>query len=349
MGKTKSKKKKGLRSLILLLILTIVMFGTSTYAWFTANRVVTINSLDVHVEASNGIQISTDGANWKSVITNADIKTGAYSGNVNQVPATITAVSTDGKVNSSGRINMYSSVISNDAVSGDYTIKTALETDAQGVTGKYIAFDLFLRVDGDQTIYLTSDSDVTTIGNEERGLKNAARVAFIQLGHAASSATTNQLIALNDHAASPIKIWEPNSDSHTLVVVNSVAPDYSIDLEPILDDQDEPTGKYEPVEYRGVATTISTALDLRDVVNGTVYQNEDETVLYTKPVAPDIYTLEGNHVYKEFLDLDEGVTKFRIYMWLEGQDVDCENNATGSDISFKIQFSTQSGTPAQNP
>ena len=29
-------------------------------------------------------------------------------------------------------------------------------------------------------------------------------------------------------------------------------------------------------------------------------------------------------------------------MWIEGQDIDCENNATGSDISFKVQFSTQS-------
>ena len=349
MGKTKSKKKKGLRSLILLLILTIVMFGTSTYAWFTANRVVTINSLDVHVEASNGIQISTDGANWKSVITNADIKTGAYSGNVNQVPGTITAVSTDGVVNSSGRLNMYSSIIANDAITGDYTIRTALENDTQGVTGKYIAFDIFLRVDGDQTIYLTSDTDVTTIGNDERGLKNAARVAFIELGHAASSSTPGQLIALNNHASSPITIWEPNSDSHTMVVVNSVAPDYSITLEPVLDDQDQPTGKYEPVEYRGVSTAISTAQDLKEIVNGTTYDNEDHSVTYTTPVSPDIYTLEGNNVYTEFLDLDEGVTKFRVYMWLEGQDVDCENNATGSDISFKIQFSTQSGTPAQTP
>ena len=26
-------------------------------------------------------------------------------------------------------------------------------------------------------------------------------------------------------------------------------------------------------------------------------------------------------------------------MWIEGQDVDCENNASGSDISFNVQFS----------
>ena len=25
-------------------------------------------------------------------------------------------------------------------------------------------------------------------------------------------------------------------------------------------------------------------------------------------------------------------------MWIEGQDVDCENNASGTDISYNLQF-----------
>ena len=58
--KKKEDKKRRFRSLILLLFITIIMFGTSTYAWFTANRVVTISSINVNVQASNGIQISTD-------------------------------------------------------------------------------------------------------------------------------------------------------------------------------------------------------------------------------------------------------------------------------------------------
>ena len=32
--------------------------------------------------------------------------------------------------------------------------------------------------------------------------------------------------------------------------------------------------------------------------------------------------------------------KIRIYMWLEGQDVDCEDNASYGDISFKLEFTT---------
>ena len=32
----------------------------------------------------------------------------------------------------------------------------------------------------------------------------------------------------------------------------------------------------------------------------------------------------------------------RIYMWIEGQDVDCENNASGGDLTFNLQFSSSS-------
>ena len=72
------RRNKRMLLLLLLLFMTGTMLVTSTYAWFTANRVVTINALDVHVEASNGIQISTDGVTWKSVITRTDIISGAY-------------------------------------------------------------------------------------------------------------------------------------------------------------------------------------------------------------------------------------------------------------------------------
>lgn len=335
----KEKKiKRSVTSLILLLFLTIIMFGTSTYAWFTANRVVTINSLDVHVEASNGIQVSTDAASWKSVLTNADIKT-AYTDNVNQVPANITAVSTDGTISAAGRLNIFSSIIGNDAVTGNYTIKTELETDKQGVEGKYIAFDLFVRLDAKQKVYFTPKTDVTKIGAEEKGLKNAARVAFVKLGHTTSSASSADMIKLNDGASSELILWEPNSDSHTPVVISSVAPDMGISLTEKNDDSGNPTGLYEAVPYRGISTAITEEKDLKSIVNGTITEDDEGNAL-TKAITPNIKTLEGNDKYIEFAELEAGVTKFRVYMFLEGQDIDCENEATGSDISFKVELST---------
>ena len=37
--------------------------------------------------------------------------------------------------------------------------------------------------------------------------------------------------------------------------------------------------------------------------------------------------------------LNNGVTKFRVYMWVEGQDIDAENFASGSYLEYNLSFS----------
>ena len=89
--KKKQQKKKQRRLLLLLLLLVCsgVLFGTTTYAWFTANKTVTVDPIDVNVEAKSGLQISADGETWKSVISNADLKgaSATYTAAVNQIPS----------------------------------------------------------------------------------------------------------------------------------------------------------------------------------------------------------------------------------------------------------------------
>jgi len=321
----KKKKVNKKRNLVLLLIVSVIMLGTTTYAWFTANQVVTINSIDVKVEASNGLQISTNASAWKSVLTNADITAG-YSGHTNQLPSTVTNVSTDGKVNqSNGTLNMYKAVIGNDATTGDYNITTSLESDRAGSTGNYIAFDVFLRVDKAQTIYLTTSSNVVAKeGSEDKGLKNAARVAFVTLGNGESTDSPSDLTRLSNNVASKAIIWEPNYDGHTAMVTDSVASEYGVTL-----------SSTTSTPYYGVNKEITTPIELKPLVNGT---NTDDATL----VQPNIISPVTMTQYERAFDLPAGVTKMRVYMWIEGQDIDCENNATGSDISYNLQLSTQS-------
>jgi len=355
--KKQSKRKKKLRTLVLVLFLTIVMLGTSTYAWFTANKVVTINSIDVQVNAAGGIQISTDASNWKSVITNADIKRGyAYNTEdqddtndiiaVTQFPSAISDVSTNASPTATGRLNMYSSTIDNDATTGNYTITTTLETDqgtATGVAyeagGKYVVFDIFLRLDSPQTVYLTPSSDVLNLDATDKGLKNSARVAFVNQGNTTSSSTVEAIAAMTGNASSDVILWEPNSDAHSSTVVNSVAPEYSVTLTEI-EEEGVGTGLYDPVTYYGVNTAITPAKDLISLVNGTLTGIASYATEMTSSII-DITTTENNSEYKVFkANLPAGVTKYRVYLWIEGQDIDCENNATGSNISFNISLST---------
>ena len=321
----KQERKRKSRTLILLLFLTIIMFGTSTYAWFTANKVVTINSIDVNVQASDGIQISTDGENWKSVIMNSDITTGAYSGNKNQLPQTITNVSTDGAVDqTAGTLKMYGATIDNDATTGDYNIVTTKETESAGTLGKFVAFDIFLRVDQARPVYLTTSSSVLDTNPSQtgdKGLKNAARVAFVTLGNTPATSDVSTIIGLNNPASTAI-IWEPNTDQHT-AMATTVAAEYGVDI----------SGSV--TQYRGINQEIAQAQDLKKIVAS--------STTYTTAMSPAIQTTYSYSTYQVvFNPLSAGVTKVRVYLWIEGQDIDCENNATGSSIQYNIQLSTES-------
>ena len=66
---------------------------------------------------------------------------------------------------------------------------------------------------------------------------------------------------------------------------------------------------------------------------------------YFGAVTPTIATTASGiptTAYQQVFSLVAGTTKMRIYMWVEGQDVDCENNASGGSLSYNLQFSTLS-------
>ena len=70
------------------------------------------------------------------------------------------------------------------------------------------------------------------------------------------------------------------------------------------------------------------------------YQSNNAT--YFSSVTPDITTPDDNNAngeYKTLFNLAAGINKIRIYGWVEGQDYDCENNASGTNIKFNIQIS----------
>ena len=43
--------------------------------------------------------------------------------------------------------------------------------------------------------------------------------------------------------------------------------------------------------------------------------------------------------YLSLFKVAAGITKVRIYMWIEGQDYDCEDRASGGSLTYSLQFS----------
>src|SRR5574344_2833074 len=198
--KRKNQRKTAIMSTLLLLLLTAILLGTSTFAWFTANQTVTISTLNVSVQASNGLQISADGTTWKAVLSNDDI-TGAstkYAAAKNQIPKQLAPVSTVGEVDeTTGYMNMFSGDVEADKTTGNYMITSAKQTDAnesgETAVGQYIAFDIFLKVDASKAtqIYLNGTNSHVTFkdGTQDKGLQNASRIAFIKEGTVAKGFT----------------------------------------------------------------------------------------------------------------------------------------------------------------
>lgn len=320
----RNKRKNNLRYSLLLLLLLLVFLIVSTYAWFTANQTVTISTLDVNVQTSNGLQISADAINWKTILQKEDI-TGAsatYTTNTNQMPDEMEPVSTAGTV-TAGVMDMFSGEVDADDSGTDYTLVSNKLTDTRGTEGTYIAFDIFLRIDQPSQVYLTTASNVTyKQGATDKGLQNAARVAFIDEGNASIETEPTTIQALKNGTSSII--WEPNYDVHTAAGVLNAKEIYGLDT--------TTTGGTQ-LSYDGIKAAF-------DIDQGVTLKtaSADDFGDYFQAVTPTISTTKDFDAQQSLLNLKAGITKVRIYMWVEGQDVDCENNASGTDISFNVQI-----------
>ena len=321
------KKQRKYRLLILLLLLfgTGIMLATSTYAWFTSNKNVSVETLSVNIAAQNGIQISVDGTNWKAIVQKTDLQNAknTYTAAKNQLPSVLEPVSTGG-VASAGVLPMYYGTIDSNA-SGNYILTTKLETDADGATGKYIAYDLFFKVNSDTKIAITSASGVKSSDDNDTGIKNASRIAFVKLGNVPDGTALSTIQGLN--SGTEVFIWEPNYDSHTSTGIANARDVYGL---PAVADGDSTV-----VPYSGVIAAISAG---DNVLLGNATEAKDATKF--KTVTPTYTTKFGYSTNFEIFPLTAGITKVRIYMWVEGQDVDCENNASSGKIDYDLYITT---------
>ena len=328
-------KNKKLFGLIIALLITIIGLSTSTYAWFTSNYTVSVQQIDVHVSSGSGIQISTDAEHWKSMITIDDITEGYYTGAVNQVPtaaeqmnpvSTVKAAYASATSKSEG-LHMFKGQIVNDVNDGTMYLDTTEETD--GSNANYIAFDLFLKLDfrasdSPKQVYLTSGTGITA-GNPNTHIEYAGRMGFVIQDSAPSSSELSTLRNLKGHEA--VLIYEPNYDVHTDNGLANGRDNYGITGR-------TSSGNSTPAPYYGVISEF--AYDGVNSSSGTVLGSTDDTKFAA--VTPDLKTTIGNSDDFEFYALPVGVTKIRVYMWIEGQDIDCENTASGGQVQFNLGF-----------
>ena len=290
----RSLVKKALLPAIVAVLCSVIALTSVSYAWFTLGNTASVESIEVNVQAADGIQISADALAWKSVLPVADLEAVA----TNQMPtAEINPVSSALKV-VNGKMEMYTGEVQSDGK----TLKTSKITEA--ADGDFFAFDIYVKLDSAKEFQLDLESSVVA-GATANNSEIAARVAFVNLGTASTAAAAKELAG----DAVSVFVWEPNAKKHVQVF------------------NDIPENGTAVEKYYGVKQA-SDALDMTDktqfeeiAANQIAYDADGKTTVATK-----------------LFDLEAGYTKIRVYIWLEGQDVDCTNEISGGVFNVTLNF-----------
>ena len=374
MGRRSRKSKRRMNSLFLTLVLTAIMLIMSTYAWFSANRQVEINGITAKVRAAEGLQISLDGENWDTQVTINKATLVALGTAVNNVAWAdkLEPVSTDGTM-TDGELNFYYGEVSPDGTVLKHvgtTLSaptTAMEGEGNtGLTNKYIAFDIYLKNSSSKTadnlqlakgsfIKITKDqAQAADNGQDNTGLEFSVRSAIELYSNTATFTDSKAVINGLTFGSPVVAIWEPNYDRHIAEIVandtritdsvqafntlamnassvgkniqginGKTAADVGKGLAVELDA--EGNVKAEPAGVTGTYMTIPNTIQ----TGGTVSDNDIQ--LYSVGGTQDEHkiTLPGN-----------AISKARVYIWLEGQDPDCQDTAsTGKSFDLQINLS----------
>ena len=329
------------------------------------------------VEVAEGLEISLDGDKWSNGIVLGDgdgelnIIDDAYSGHHNISPSEMLPVSTLGLATGGQTdLKMLRGKIEDSKKLSE--IQSMVETETQPSKSTYpgyFAFDVFLKnsskVDGaDDVLQLNYDSSLEILEAEKSstGLQNTARVAFAKY-NGTSEVMADQATILKEtagigvSAATPnitdVAIWEPNASDHVDYIVqnnNKITwsePEKTAYETKVLDS----TGRKgfdvntKMPTYALKESSIGNTIPDIYKWDGSESNVQKQKTLQTTKKSDSDYTIKEG--VQNLVSTSDGSTTFgiaankicrlRIYLWLEGQDVDCINYAShGGGIKVNI-------------
>lgn len=330
----KKDKHKFYLSVIVIFLLGILLIF-STYAWFSTSLNVRVKTFNMIVTRNSGLSISFDAINYdraieisEDVLINRLVET--YPNNLSQWAANgLVPVSSPGIINNNSYFfDIYSSsgvrYKNRDLTDGFVTTVLTNESKRRAFNN-FIAFDLFIKNETgspiDDNLYLEHDTEfvMTSESTDEMvGLINSARIGFVKVGSVPlnTPAQVIQNLQCNNNCKSII--YEPNSTNHSELSIER-AKKFGINLK---DGKEFPTYAYKKA---------GGPFEIADTISGSVALNYDYFELQE--------TITGEAFDTPLFSVPNGITKLRVYVWLEGQDIDSlETDSQGAEVSISISF-----------
>ena len=357
---------------VMFIISTYAWFSTQKNVSITnlQGTVEVAEGLEISLDAenwSNGIVLGTEDGQLS-------ITENAYTGHHNISPTEMLPVSTLGLVSGNMTdLKMLRGKITNSKELSEIAVMNETQTDSTKADYPgYFAFDIFLKNSSkdeskDDVLQLNYDSslEILDASKTATGLQNTARVAFVKY-NGTSDVMADQSTILKETAGigvgastayiSDVAIWEPNSNAHVEYIVKNnnkitwSSADASAYATKTLDDGRKgfdlttqmPT---YALKESSVGSTIADIYKWDGSESAIQKQNVLQTKATTKSSTDTDYALEDG--VQNLVSTSDGSTTFgiapskisriRIYVWLEGQDVDCINYAShGGGIKVNI-------------
>jgi hypothetical protein len=233
-----------------------------------------------------------------------------------------------------------------------------------------------LDILNEESIYLTTDSKVKvgSTGVADTGIENSVRIAFAQIGRVNGKTTDVDTITNISCATDSVttgicrtaQIWEPNNIDHVTAALNYYNTscrkrDNTKELASsnialansgaYLKDECATIANGDSMPTYSIRKEISYT-DRVDVYDGEAYNGYTKTTKTTaegdEPLYPYDYFTDTEKNLKgtsrpEFISLaPNSITKVRVYIWIEGQDVDnFDFSSVGKQIQIAFGFTKE--------
>ena len=332
--RTRQSRRK-INALVLLIAFTALLMMSSIYAWFSTQKDITLSNLKGTVNVAEGLEVSIDGEKWGNEI---DLSQALTKQADRVIPSEMLPVSTDGAVPSSSKeLPMMAGILKGkNKLEGIVQCNEKEASTASLQYPGYFAFDIYLKNTTKETtkptaLQLNENSVVNVIpgGKVASGIQNTVRVAFANFT-GTKEVLADKLQVLGDYGnIKSVSIWEPNANSHVDYVVNN----NNIEGAKFTNGQ--------AVTTYGLKST-STGRTILDIYAKDTYSEIQQTVKtntadFLKATEGIVNLTEATTGKGPFNIESNKISKIRIYVWLEGGDVDCINYAShGGGIQATI-------------
>lgn len=308
----KKQIRKAMMCTVAMMLVAVVTLTGVTYAWFSESNSAQVTEFGVNVETSvGGVYISKDPyTGFKNTLTFDNIPTNYFN-----------PVSTGGELNSNNELKFFNGTLDSPS---DTTLN---EITTVSAAGYYLELPIYFENStGTAPVTISLEGTKITAGvdkKEHSGPVLAARIAVVTQGVLSASLindVNNRKYAVDTDNPATVQILDYDPTHHTEYGFE----EYKNSL------GSASTSASAPFDYYGLVDIGENVNRFNEGVASSSLKllKNDGTDPILKNDAKNLrFTVPAGHYLKT-----------TVYIWLEGQDADCQNDISGVHYNVSLKF-----------